>query len=272
MIMEKDSAKCLVKWFTLVELIVVITILAILGTIAFISLNWYALSARNSKKVRELQSISSEIPVHQVKGVTLLAFVANTGSTITGTNIKIAGYNEYDSFSGSYKAWDINKTAFKWSEAVFTDSVFNEPYKIGVSTIGWYNETVPWYWSFELAATLEWNSELDTLIVWNWENRVSAIVRAARDPVLLIQDDIFYMTGQTYYETGLKAGDQVWIASGTYTIINFPTDYSIRVDRTVTTPWSNLYLRRNETRHLIKKWDSNFAIDTGSWDTYTPYN
>jgi prepilin-type N-terminal cleavage/methylation domain-containing protein len=37
------------KGFTLVELIVVITILAILGTIAFISLGGYAQDAKNAK-------------------------------------------------------------------------------------------------------------------------------------------------------------------------------------------------------------------------------
>ena len=43
--------------FTLVELIVVITILAILWTIAFISLQWYARDARDSVRVADLKSI-----------------------------------------------------------------------------------------------------------------------------------------------------------------------------------------------------------------------
>jgi len=45
------------KWFTLVELIVVITILAILWTIAFISLQWYSKSARDSKRISDIQNI-----------------------------------------------------------------------------------------------------------------------------------------------------------------------------------------------------------------------
>jgi prepilin-type N-terminal cleavage/methylation domain-containing protein len=40
--------------FTLVELIVVITILAILGTIAFISLQGYSQDAKNSKVTSDL--------------------------------------------------------------------------------------------------------------------------------------------------------------------------------------------------------------------------
>lgn len=43
--------------FTLVELIVVITILAILWTIAFVSLSWYSQKARNSSRVSDVKVI-----------------------------------------------------------------------------------------------------------------------------------------------------------------------------------------------------------------------
>jgi len=47
------------QWFTLVELIVVITILAILWSIAFISLQGYSADARNSKRTSDLNSLIS---------------------------------------------------------------------------------------------------------------------------------------------------------------------------------------------------------------------
>ena len=47
--------------FTLVELIVVITILAILWTIAFISLQWYSAQARDSKRVSDIQNIKKSL-------------------------------------------------------------------------------------------------------------------------------------------------------------------------------------------------------------------
>lgn len=43
--------------FTLVELIVVITILSILGTLAYISLIWYSVGARNSSRISDVKSI-----------------------------------------------------------------------------------------------------------------------------------------------------------------------------------------------------------------------
>ncbi len=47
--------------FTLVELIVVITIIAILWTIAFISLQWYSAQARDSKRLSEIQNIKKSL-------------------------------------------------------------------------------------------------------------------------------------------------------------------------------------------------------------------
>ncbi len=55
------------KAFTLVELIVVITILAILWTIWFISLQWYSSEARDSKRVTDLWQIRTGIQVYQAK-------------------------------------------------------------------------------------------------------------------------------------------------------------------------------------------------------------
>jgi len=53
--------------FTLVELIVVITILAILWTIAFISLKWYSRDARDSVRTTDLASISKQLELMIIK-------------------------------------------------------------------------------------------------------------------------------------------------------------------------------------------------------------
>ena len=49
------------KAFTLVELIVVITILAILGTIAFISLQWYSKDARDSIRISDTSNMKTSL-------------------------------------------------------------------------------------------------------------------------------------------------------------------------------------------------------------------
>ena len=55
------------KAFTLVELIVVITILAVLATVAFISFQWYALNARDSTRLADLNSITKVLELYNVK-------------------------------------------------------------------------------------------------------------------------------------------------------------------------------------------------------------
>ncbi|MDD3144850.1 MAG: type II secretion system protein [Candidatus Gracilibacteria bacterium] len=63
--------------FTLVELIVVITILAILGTIAFISLQGYTSESRDSKRLSDITNILKKIAVEETKGVTVINLIDN---------------------------------------------------------------------------------------------------------------------------------------------------------------------------------------------------
>jgi len=53
--------------FTLVELIVVITILVILGTIAFVSLSGYSGSARDSSRVSDLTNLAKGLDIVYAK-------------------------------------------------------------------------------------------------------------------------------------------------------------------------------------------------------------
>ena len=69
------------KAFTLVELIVVITILAILGTIAFISLQGYSQEAKNSKVTSDLRNITSAIETDSTRNGTLLSDVLTSEIT-----------------------------------------------------------------------------------------------------------------------------------------------------------------------------------------------
>lgn len=53
--------------FTLVELIVVITILAILWTIGFLSFQWYSVTARDSSRVSDVGSISKVLELYKLQ-------------------------------------------------------------------------------------------------------------------------------------------------------------------------------------------------------------
>ena len=66
------------KAFTLVELIVVITILAILWTIAFISLSWYSKEARDAKRATDTSSLLSKINIEETRWTPLSDLITNT--------------------------------------------------------------------------------------------------------------------------------------------------------------------------------------------------
>ena len=72
--------------FTLVELIVVISILAVLGTIAFTSISGYISNSRDSKRISNAALISKGFDIAFAAGT----FV-NTSKTSTGYNIALVG-------------------------------------------------------------------------------------------------------------------------------------------------------------------------------------
>ena len=130
------------KAFTLVELIVVITILAILGTIAFISLQGYSADARNSKRTSDLGNIQSAISLKQVEGVPLLSFVTNNAENDL-VSPDIAGLLDagtaYDAGTPSYTVLNVVEKDFKDPN--------DKAYRIGATTLK--------AGAFQLAATME---------------------------------------------------------------------------------------------------------------------
>ncbi len=133
------------KAFTLVELIVVITILAILGTIAFISLQGYSADARNSKRTSDLGNIQGAMSLKQVEWVPLLSFItADSANTVT--DIDLAGYTtgltstEYTAGTPSYTVLNVIAKDFK-------DPKSDKEYRIGATTKAGG--------VFQVAATLE---------------------------------------------------------------------------------------------------------------------
>ncbi|NCO32122.1 type II secretion system protein [bacterium] len=68
------------KAFTLVELIVVITILAILGTIAFISLQGYSGEARDSKRLSNVNDLIKKVNIETSKGTALSSLLTSAST------------------------------------------------------------------------------------------------------------------------------------------------------------------------------------------------
>lgn len=125
------------KGFTLVELIVVITILAILGTIAFISLQGYSQDAKNSKVVNDVASIAKVIELETTNGKTLSSMVASyTGAK----DVDIHNGTSTDSTFGSgltmsgaaYNVGNIDFLVLKQNPTDFRTEGGSDMYFLGV--------------------------------------------------------------------------------------------------------------------------------------------
>ncbi len=147
--------------FTLVELIVVITILAILGTIAFISLQGYSADARNSKRTSDLGNLQSSISLKQVEWVPLLSFIVGTGSTLSG-GLDVA-WKEGVTNDTEYRAGTPNYTALNVIEKDFKDPKWDNEYRIGATT---YKG-----WVFQIAATMEQDGTATALVNGTYDAR-----------------------------------------------------------------------------------------------------
>lgn len=106
------------KAFTLVELIVVITILAILGTIAFISLQGYSGEARDSKRLSNVNDIVKKMNIEVSKGTALSSLVTASGAEISKT------INNTGSLATQ---GTVNFLTLKESQTSFQDKINNVP-------------------------------------------------------------------------------------------------------------------------------------------------
>lgn len=106
------------KGFTLVELIVVITILAILGTIAFISLQGYSQDAKNSKVSSDIRTLASAIE-----------------TKLTESSISIHDLND-DSGAGTYDGHGILTNTNTFASGVTLSGATHEVGNIAFSTLG----------------------------------------------------------------------------------------------------------------------------------------
>lgn len=129
--------------FTLVELIVVITILAILGTIAFISLQGYSADARNSKRTSDLNNITSSLNIKLTTGMGVMSAIADSTSALA--SVDLAGWTGTTS-STVYDAGKVNYSAL-WMKA----SEFQDPY--GDDYVAWATTLAGG--AFQLAASVE---------------------------------------------------------------------------------------------------------------------
>jgi len=125
--------------FTLVELIVVITILSILWTIAFISLQWYSRDSRDSKRIWDIQNIKTALELYSLK----------TWKYPAPDNFKTVSYSwATEIVRYQWIVWDQVTRNLKTLVVKPLDPLTNTPYIYSVTNI---------YKEYEVLALYEWN-------------------------------------------------------------------------------------------------------------------
>ncbi len=191
------------KAFTLVELIVVITILAILGTIAFISLGSYTGDARNAKRTDAIGKIATSMENAITNGTSILSFAANANSALTTPSI--AGANQTTT---TYNAGDANYSALGVKASDFQDPNDGTAYKVGVTTkLGG---------KYEVAASLESGAERRAQVIGVWSPRESTSVATV---AVTGQSDKLKLSNVTDINT-LRSGDTVTDSASTTAVVN----------------------------------------------------
>lgn len=128
------------KGFTLVELIVVITILAILATIGFLSLQGYTQDAKETKTVANLRTVASSLVNESaISGKSFTdymtvdaAAVGFSGTVNSGTYVDLTN-------TGVYVKGDVNANALRIDGSKFFDTKVGAtaptPFKIAALTV-----------------------------------------------------------------------------------------------------------------------------------------
>lgn len=231
--------------FTLVELIVVITILAILWTIWYIAFWWYSADARNSKRILDLSSLSNLVLIKNAEWNSPLNLIWwNNENKLNLTDIDVWGKAATDSV---YDAGIPNYQAFWIKRTDFIDPTWSD-YRIWATTTFW--------WRHELAAVIEVDGAKQTFIKWDYIAR--------NDDILLpksISNNI--MTLLISDSNKLKSRDVIETDSGSIlTIKNVSRDW-VTVLFSEDVSWvTSIKLALPETAGLLASKDDNSVIIT----------
>lgn len=144
------------KGFTLVELIVVVTILAVLATVAFLTLWNYPADARDSKRLGQAKSIYNKIEILKAKDPNDYSYyIASPASTTTGVTSS--------EFTG-VKHWLVDFAKIQESATAFNLPTTAEKYYVVTAT-----ETTPWFKCIQIYVRNETKSgtEKDFNVIWN---------------------------------------------------------------------------------------------------------
>ena len=228
--------------FTLVELIVVITILAILWTIAFINLQWYSAGARDSKRLSDINNIQKKISIETSKW-TILTSLINTVKTNSWLTI------DWNNTATSIQ-WTANFLNLKENWDSFKDPVTKWDYIISYS-IWW-----AWTWAYKFTQISTINEEKNQAVVkWNYYK----IDTVNDSPSIIVNSEDYYVVD--WWVDLPYIVDNSWGSSSTSSWWPVAENWVC---------WSdNGWNFTSNPINLCSGWTASTVTDNGWWNTYT---
>ena len=160
------------KAFTLIELIVVITILAILWTIAFMSFIWYSVTSRDSLRISDIKTMKTWLELYHLQ-------VWKYPEPSNGTDI-------------TYSWWVVWTQWTFWSSVIRKVSKLNEKPTDPLTGVEYTYSLLNTKQEHELAWTMEWDlvgltntiektnadwtKDWTAYVDWNYNARVARVV------------------------------------------------------------------------------------------------
>ncbi len=233
------------KAFTLVELIVVITILAILWTIAFLSFQGYSVSARNSARVSDLNNINKALTLNQLRTWKFILPTTWVQITYSGSEVRIQWSFWEDTRLKLWDRWAMSKVPVDpLTQNEYTYSVLNTRTEISIAAV------MEWEYGFNdnllldktYAAWIDWS----TYIVWNYNWRIAKVSSWTTTYVLAVPTIISWDIGLTdiidLINSRKLAFNYSWVLPSTYTEWvfnnNLPTTDIVNVSDILVFSWS----------------------------------
>lgn len=243
------------KGFTLVELIIVITILAILGSIWFVSFQWYTANARNSKRTNDITSIISALETKRAgNALNITQFVSSNFwaaglSNAAGTAPEISlAWQSITATWTKYDAWFVD-FALLWISATDFKDPNNSNYSFAATELKW--------WQFQLAASFEW-SKAKALVKWNYWARTQVAVPVTLDS----RDNTRLVITNTKDFWKFFVWDIITWTTWWNSIVEISEDLMYLTMNAPVTAATSIQLASNESLALI--WDRSNQTSSGS--------
>lgn len=186
------------KAFTLVELVVAMTIIIVLSSIWFVTYSSYIVSARNMQRQSDLAQLSSALDIHK-----------KNFWELPDPNNQNDNQNDNHFDKGDFYQWTISEqSSLSWLKVIPTDpKITSIYYTYSVTKVNWKK-----WEDYQLYATLEANDEAkeQAFILGNYE--------AIKDwlPTLIKAGNNFVKNWDTenlVYTTKWTIREKVWIAN-----------------------------------------------------------